>query len=153
MLYKTRRTSKIRFRYLRVLCWKFPRDNHQCAVFTGSMILYVFWEMRMLSVVTVPSNLGENDTGILLGNKLDKLKPKFVKSAADICMANYHLITVPLNKNGLVLHLQNFMMTSSNGNIFHVTDLLCGEFTGPRWIPLTKTIDAERWCFLWSAPE
>ena len=28
-----------------------------------------------------------------------------------------------------------------------------GEFTGPRWIPLTKTSDAELWCFLWSAPE
>ena len=32
-----------------------------------------------------------------------------------------------------------------------VTDLLCGEFTGYRWI--TKASDAELWCFLWSAPE
>ena len=30
------------------------------------------------------------------------------------------------------------MMTSSNGNIFRVTGHLCGEFTGPRWIPHTK---------------
>ena len=30
------------------------------------------------------------------------------------------------------------MMTSSNGNIFRVTGPLCGEFTGHRWIPLTK---------------
>ena len=44
------------------------------------------------------------------------------------------------------------MMTSSNGNIFGVTDPLCGEFTGHRWIPLTKASDAELWCFLWSAP-
>ena len=29
------------------------------------------------------------------------------------------------------------MMTSSNGNIFRVTGHLCGEFTGPRWIPRT----------------
>ena len=29
-------------------------------------------------------------------------------------------------------------MTSSNGNIFRVTVPLCGEFTGHRWIPLTK---------------
>ena len=29
-------------------------------------------------------------------------------------------------------------MTSSNGNIFRVTGLLCGEFTGHRWIPRTK---------------
>ena len=27
------------------------------------------------------------------------------------------------------------MMTLSNGNIFRVTGHLCGEFTGPRWIP------------------
>ena len=45
------------------------------------------------------------------------------------------------------------MMTSSNGNIFRVTGPLCGEFTGPRWIPRTKASDAERWCFLWSAAE
>ena len=29
-------------------------------------------------------------------------------------------------------------MTSSNGNIFHVTGYLCREFTGHRWIPSTK---------------
>ena len=29
-------------------------------------------------------------------------------------------------------------MTSSNGNIFRVTGHLCGEFTGPRWIPRTQ---------------
>ena len=39
------------------------------------------------------------------------------------------------------------MMTSSNGNIFRVTGHLCGEFTGPRWIPPTKASDAELWCF------
>ena len=46
-----------------------------------------------------------------------------------------------------------YMMTSSNGNIFHVTGHLCGEFTGLRWIPCTKASDTELWCFLWSAPE
>ena len=40
-----------------------------------------------------------------------------------------------------------------NGNIFHVTEPLCGEFTGHRWIPRTKASDAELWCFLWFAPE
>ena len=38
-------------------------------------------------------------------------------------------------------------MTSSNGNILRVTDPLCGEFTGRRWIPLTKVSDAGLWCF------
>ena len=46
-----------------------------------------------------------------------------------------------------------YMMSSSNGNAFRVTGHLCREFTGPRWIPLTKASDAELWCFLWSAPE
>ena len=40
------------------------------------------------------------------------------------------------------------MMTSSNGSTFLVTGHLCGEFTGPRWIPRTKASDAELWCFL-----
>ena len=34
-----------------------------------------------------------------------------------------------------------------------LTAHLCGEFTGPRWIPRTKAIDADLWCFLWSAFE
>ena len=38
-------------------------------------------------------------------------------------------------------------MTSPNGNIFRVIGPLCGEFTGPRWIPHTKASDAELWCF------
>ena len=44
-------------------------------------------------------------------------------------------------------------MTSWNENIFRVTDPLCGEFTGDRWIPRTKASDTEHWCFLWSEPE
>ena len=40
-----------------------------------------------------------------------------------------------------------YMMTSSNGYIFRVTGPLCGEFTGHRWIPLTKASDTELWCF------
>ena len=51
------------------------------------------------------------------------------------------------------LQYTKIVMTSSNGNIFRVTGPLCGEFTGHRWIPLTKTSDAKLWCFLWSAPE
>ena len=44
-------------------------------------------------------------------------------------------------------------MTSSNGNIFRVSDLLWGESIGNRLIPPTKVSDAELWCFLWSAPQ
>ena len=38
-------------------------------------------------------------------------------------------------------------MTSSNGNIFHVTGSFCRELNGHRWIPLTKASDADLWCF------
>ena len=51
------------------------------------------------------------------------------------------------------MHSGHYMMTSSNGSMFHVTGPLWGESTGHRWIPLTKASDAELWCFLWSAPE
>ena len=44
-------------------------------------------------------------------------------------------------------------MTSSNGSIFCVTGPLWGEFTGHRWIPVTKASNAELWCFLWFTPE
>ena len=47
----------------------------------------------------------------------------------------------------------SYMMTSANGNIFRVTGHLCGEFTGPWWIPRTKASDAELWRFLWYTPE
>ena len=46
----------------------------------------------------------------------------------------------------LFVQLYKIMMTSSNGNIFCVTGHLCGEFTGPLWIPHTKASDAELWC-------
>ena len=36
---------------------------------------------------------------------------------------------------------------------FRYTGPLSGEFTGDRWIPLTKVSDAELRCFLWSPPE
>ena len=38
----------------------------------------------------------------------------------------------------ILRNTSRIMMTSSNGNIFRVTGHLCGEFTGHRWIPVTK---------------
>ena len=49
-----------------------------------------------------------------------------------ICVTNTHTHTLH--------HVGNYIMTSSNGNIFRVTGPLCGEFTGHRWIPLTKPV-------------
>ena len=50
-------------------------------------------------------------------------------------------------KRGSLQRPNIHMMTSSNGNIFRVTGHLCGEFTGPRWIPCTKASDAELYVF------
>ena len=52
-----------------------------------------------------------------------------------------------------IAYLSQFMMTSSNCNIFRVTGHFYGEFTGPRWFPCTKASHAELWCFLWAASE
>ena len=90
------------------------------------------------------------------------LAPRYLELRRSQCLQNpsinkiYHPVSsvrcnyLSIPKTSTV---QPFMMTSSNGNIFRVTGHLCGEFTGPRWIPRTKASDAELWCFLWSEPE
>ena len=55
-----------------------------------------------------------------------------------------HVWHITILKN---LRHTEIMMTSSNGNIFRVTDPLWGKSTGYRWIPLTKASDAELWYF------
>ena len=47
----------------------------------------------------------------------------------------------------ILVWIMHFMMTPTNGNSFRVTDPLCGEFAGHRWIPLAKASDAEFWFF------
>ena len=49
----------------------------------------------------------------------------------------------------LICMYTRFMMTSSSGNIFRVIGLLCGEFTGHRWMSHTKASDAVLWCFFY----
>ena len=66
------------------------------------------------------------------------------------CVWVFHVrVEVHIMNNGEYI---SAMRTSSNGNIFRITGLLWWEFTGHRWIPLTKASDAELWGFLWSAP-
>ena len=66
----------------------------------------------------------------------------------DVTYVKYFVRTKSISTSSSVV-----MMTSSNGTIFYVTGLLCGEFIGHRWIPLTKASDTELWCILWSVPE
>ena len=46
--------------------------------------------------------------------------------------------TDEMSYNTALSYCWDIMLTSSNGNIFRVTYPLCEEFTGNRWIPLTK---------------
>ena len=92
---------------------------------------------------------GENDRSQLSGDTVHR--PTFTKvqglpTVKEISPGFYHCIV--LTEDGEVI-----MMTSSNGNISRVTVPLCGEFTGQRWIPLTKASEAELGCFLWSEPK
>ena len=72
-----------------------------------------------------------------------------------IAIFSTNVITYPCpNPEANLAHLcewkrpLDFMMTSSNGNIFRVTGPLWGESTGHWWIPLTKVSEADLWCFL-----
>ena len=60
----------------------------------------------------------------------------------NIDIHKYFVGETPVRINSLLS-----MMTSSNGDIFHVTRHLCREFTGHRWVPRTKASDAELWYF------
>ena len=62
----------------------------------------------------------------------------------------YKLMTYPPIS---LIFVSVYMITSSNGTIFRVAGHLCGEFTGDRWIPLTKDSEAKLWYILWSARE
>ena len=68
----------------------------------------------------------------------------YVWNWTQIFWKNQLLDSADSNYNGVFV---NFVMTSSNVNIFRVTGPLRGKFTGDRWIPLTKASDAELWCF------
>ena len=59
----------------------------------------------------------------------------------------YWTIRIKIKVKGICARFH--MMTLSNGNIFRVTGLLCGEFIGHRWIPRIKASDADLWCFFY----
>ena len=72
---------------------------------------------------------------------------RFVKWCS-LCLVFETLIAI----NQTVLCILFFHDDVIKWKIFRVTGPLCGEFTGDRWIPLTKASDADLWCFLWSSP-
>ena len=68
--------------------------------------------------------------GSMLWNDLPDILKK--SSSLDVFKSNYRFI--------IGWQISEYMMTSSNGNIFRVTGYLCGEFTGPRWIPTQRPV-------------
>ena len=84
--------------------------------------------MRVLSYVLRSS--------VLLGNK-------YFFIVIVIIIAIIIVIVIVKNLWTTSCSIMNNMMTSSNGDIFRVTDHLFGEFNS----------DAELWCYLWSASE
>ena len=106
--------------------------------------------------------INRNGTYLLFPEKIpfEKLSdswalPQLVFAEQKTQLENHCKVIIPNDIRGVLLQvrcsnvLAKCMMTSSNGNIFRVTGLLCGEFTGPR----TKASDAELWCYLWSVSE
>ena len=79
----------------------------------------------------------------LSATKVAIMLPPMRKKSASVYDNSLFAATAILNKT-------RPMMTSSTGNIFHVTGPLCREFTVHRWIPHTKA--SELWSFLWSVP-
>ena len=75
-----------------------------------------------------------------------KICSKKIKQSSDIVMNRLQMGTSGRYSLWRV-KIDFIMMTSSNGNIFRVTGPLCGDFTGHRWIPLTKAGDVELRCF------
>ena len=62
----------------------------------------------------------------------------------DVCflcgIATVIIILTEIWSTIIIVEPRHHMMTSSNGNIFRVTGHLCGEFTGPRWVPAQKPV-------------
>ena len=55
-------------------------------------------------------------------------------------MMHITLIDIVVMINDFTTKRPSHTITSSNGNIFRVTGHLCGEFTGPRWIPAQRPV-------------
>ena len=61
-------------------------------------------------------------------------------SILDLTNCGIHCMGVLRNRERQICRFKLIMMTSSNGNIFCVTGLLCREFTGHRWFPAQKPV-------------
>ena len=98
---------------------KYPVSSRH-AIFSKrfSEILLLQWKIVMLCFHESPILLAKHDLGI-----------------SRICLSRMTAIVARFKHGENVMLI---MMTSSNGNIFRVTGLMCGEFTGQRWFPTQR---------------
>ena len=76
------------------------------------------------------------------------LSKLYISCTGLLINSNYHtLLNQRLSECLARTSEHHSMMTSSNGNIFRVIGFLWGEFTGHRWIFLTKASGAVFWSF------
>ena len=108
-------------------------------------IIFQIWRANIK--VFAPSPGLNNPTGLIALSKKKLLWSNKISSHVAIFFS-CRFDSIFIQKQVPNERVQHMMM-SSNGNIFRVTGHLCGEFTDPRWIPLTKARDEELWCFLW----
>ena len=117
----------------------------------------MYWNQTYKPPLTThfPTNKTSNTCPLVVTIMEDRPRSNHRFHHNTYCSTKTLTITVRINSLVLweIIGLAQYMMTSSNGNIFRVTGPLCGEFTGPRWIPCTKASDAELRFFLWSEPE
>ena len=124
--------------------WTEPIAVIRTYIYTYTYIIYIYIYMHIHTYYANFDMVGKR-----MLNTNNSLLSLFYNGCGNITMANNHS-----HNSHLCMKLSKpHMMTSSNGDIFRVTGPLWGEFTGHRWIPLTKASDAELWRFLWSAPE
>ena len=127
--------------------WMFC-DRKQWVIYSGFLFCYAF----VFMVAQIYCNIKDQNLVHFKQPTLHCLAfPKWSLEGKRHVQVN-HIILSSLKKScyrsGRVFQYQWIvMMTSSNGNIFSVTGLLCGEFTVDQRIPRTKASGAELWCF------
>ena len=109
------------------------------------------WSSRYLSILKLQRCTFYNGWNYLLESKLIYVSKSGPWSTAHMALTQQDCRSLPIQGKYFIIMVN--MMTSSNGNTFRFTGPLCGEFTGHRWIPLTKASGRELWCFIWTAPE
>ena len=115
-----------------------------------SKYMYIFYEFSKLiwhSLCWKKLTLGEDTNFSLLiiisTNTTLKIELSIMMPTLSSLLGSrlpWYQLCRHINAPDQILVLHHNMMTSSNGNIFRVTDPLCGEFTGPGEFPTQRPV-------------